>query len=155
MMQLPRTLLWRIKWCLAIIGSMALGYLGCYHHTEATEVGVVWNTFSGTITRDHPGHHLTPPWAFVAKLDTRPVRVCVTSASRSVNCMLVQFDESHYEDFVRTEGFRYYWWDNRFSFNSGYSEEYRGFKDVMRGYAYSVKKYPFIKVIETYEDERY
>jgi len=113
----------------------------------------MWNPISGELTRDHPGRHLTPPWVFVAKLDTRPVRVCVTSASRSVNCRLVQFDERLYEDFVRTEGFRYYWWDNRFSFNFGYPEEYRGFRDVMRGYAYSVKKYPFIKVVESYQDD--
>ena len=140
-----------------IIGIIAvcLGffYLGFVHYTEPTEVGVKWNLVSGEISADErSGFHFTPPWVLVANIDTRPVRVCVTSASRSVNCKLVQFDKNYCRQLVEAEGFRYYWWDNRISFNLGYSDEYRGQKDLMRGYAYSVKDFPFIKTITVYDD---
>lgn len=42
---------------------------------------------------------------------------------------------------------------NRFSFNGSYPEEYRGWRDVMRGYAYSTKRYPFIKILEEYKEK--
>jgi hypothetical protein len=81
------------------------------------------------------------------------MRVCITSASRGFNCKLVQFVPSDYREFVAVQGFSYYWWANRISFNSGYSEEYRGMRDLMRGYTYSVKQYPFIKILEDYPEQ--
>jgi hypothetical protein len=84
-------------------------------------------------------------------VDTRPVRVCITSTSRSFDCRLVQFQPSEYREFVATQGFYYYWWSNRISFNAGYDEEYRGMKDVLRGYAYSAKPYSFVKTLRTYD----
>ncbi len=63
-----------------------------------------------------------------------------------------RFNPDEYKAFVAVQGFHYYWWANRFSFNSGYDEEYRGMKDLMRGYAYSSKPYPFIVVIRDYKD---
>ncbi len=35
----------------------------------------------------------------------------------------------------------------------GYDEEYRGVKDLMRGYTYSAKKYPFVEIIQEYPDQ--
>jgi len=72
------------------------------------------------------------------------------SSGKVANAKLVQFDPEHWEEFVKVEGWRYYWWSNRISFNLGYREEYRGWRDVMRGYGYSAKKYPFIKVLEEF-----
>jgi hypothetical protein len=125
-------------------------YLTCFHHTEPYETGLGWNVITGQTYLDSSGYHLTPPWILIAKIDTRPMRVCVNSTSRTANCMLVQFNKRYYKEFLKTEGFHYYWWYNRFSINFGYSEEYRGVRDLLRGYAYSVQKYPFIEVKETY-----
>ena len=96
------------------------------------------------------GGHPPSPGVAVARVDTRPVRVCITSTSRGFNCRLVQFEPRAYRQFVATQGFHYYWWSNRISFNLGYNEEYRGVKDLMRGYAFSVNKYSFLKLLKEY-----
>lgn len=141
---------------LAFIGALlaaAFGifYLSCIHYSGITQAGIMRNWVNGELKLDTPGWNISPPWVSVAKIDTRPMRVCVTSAGRGFNCKLVEFIPGEFKAFVETEGFHYYWWYNRFSFNWGYSEEYRGMKDVLRGYAYSVKQYPFIRVLREYE----
>ena len=128
-------------------------YLAFVNYTEPTEVGIARNVVTGElILQRYGGFHITPPWTAVANIDTRPMRVCVTTAGRGFNCILVQFEPSNYKELVSVEGFRYYWWANRVSFNWGYNDEYRGTKDLLRGYAYSVKKYPFVKILREYEE---
>lgn len=127
-----------------------LFYLGFVNHIEPSEIGLARNEFDGTIQLQSAGWHLTPPWFRVSPIDTRPMRVTVPSAGRGYSSKLVRFDPSHYREFLETEGFRYYWWANRFSFNCSYDEEYRGFRDIVRGYAYSSKKYSFIVILEEY-----
>lgn len=130
-------------------------YFLCFNHTEPAEAGIAWNPISGELSAQAPGDsgwHLTAPWTRVARIDLRPQRVCITTAGRGVNCKLVQFQLDGLKAFVDAEGFRYYWWANRVSYNYGYSEEYRGFRDILRGYAFSAKQYPFIKVLEDYTE---
>jgi hypothetical protein len=132
------------------LAACFLFYLACLNYLEPTQVGISWNYASGESQLQEPGWHITSPLVAVARIDTRPVRVCITSASRGFNCRLVQFEPSGYQQFIATQGFYYYWWSNRISFNWGYNEEYRGMRDLMRGYAYSVKQYPFIKALREY-----
>ncbi len=142
-----------IKTALATLAlAVGLVYLLFLHYTEVGWIGIERNVVSGELRADTPGWNMTSPWTFVAKIDTRPVRVCVIAVSRGFNCRLVQFQPAAYKSLVETEGFRYYWWDNRISFNFGYAEEYRGIRDLMRGYGYSVKQYPFIKVIREFQE---
>ncbi len=136
-----------------IVGALFLFYLFCYNHNEAYEVGLARNEITGKVTLQPGGMYITPPWVRVARIDTRPMRVCITSAGLGFNCKLIQFEPSAYQEFVSVEGFRYYWWANRISFNLGYPEEYRGMKDLLRGYAYSVKQYPFVKILRDYEHQ--
>ena len=120
------------------VTALVLGfhfYLMCLHYTEVGQVGIMRNVVTGDMTLDSPGWNVSPPWVLVSKVDTRPMRVCVTSAGRGFNCKLVQFIPAEFEEFVAVEGFRYWWWANRLSFNWGYDEEYRGMRDLMRGYA--------------------
>jgi hypothetical protein len=129
-------------------------YFGFVHYTEPTQVAIVWNRFSGTISLDDKaGFNLSPPWVRVSRVDIRPSRVCVESTGRAYNCKLVQFEPKAYREFVLVQGFQYYWLNNRLSYNSGYQEEYRGMKDLLRGYAYSSKKYPFVRVLKEYHDQ--
>jgi hypothetical protein len=120
---------------------------------EPTNIGFAWNLFTGEMQiKDRAGFHIDMPWVWVAHVDIKPMRVCITSSAHAaVNCKLVQFDPSHYKEFLAVEGWRWYWWSNRFSFNSGYSDEYRGFRDVIRGYAFSAQPYSFIKVLGEYQ----
>lgn len=127
-------------------------YLAFFHYTEPTQVGIMRNLVTGELKLDTPGWNVTSPWVSVAKLDTRPTRVCVTTAGRGFNCKLIRFEPGAFKEFVATEGFYYYWWANRLSFNFGYDDEYRGARDLLRGYAYSVKRYPFVTVLRDYQE---
>ncbi|MCK9155365.1 MAG: hypothetical protein M0P12_04530 [Paludibacteraceae bacterium] len=130
---------------------IGLIYMQCFNYLRSYEVGLAKNLVTKNVwLQDGKGFHFTNPFVFVARLDTRPTRVGVHSSSKTANQKLVQFQPEHWESFVKIEGWRYYWWDNRLSFNIGYPDEYRGWRDVCRGYAYSTKKYPFFKIIEEY-----
>lgn len=135
-----------------LIALLALVYFPFLHYSEPTQLGIMRNVFTGEVKRDTPGWNFSAPWVEVAKVTTTPMRVCVTTTGRGFSCKLVQFVPEQYEAFVNTEGFRYYWWANRISYNYGYYEEYRGVKDLLRGYAYSAKPYPFVKVLRVYEE---
>ncbi len=135
-----------------IIACLFSCYLAFVNHLEPTEVGISWNYVRGEMRLQAPGWHITPPWVAVARIDTRPMRVCITSAGRSFNCRLAQFVPSAYEEFTEVERFRYYWWANRISFNFGYHDEYRGMRDIIRGYAYSAKQYPFVVILREYKE---
>ena len=145
-----RTLL---RFGIAGIAGLAVCYAAFVNHNEAYEVGIAWNFASGDLWLQEGGYHVTTPWTLVARLDTRPQRVCITSASPvAFNCKLVQFEARQWRSFVQTEGWRYYWLANRFSLNFGYREEYRGFRDILRGYAFSARRYPFIGVLEEFQE---
>ncbi len=130
-------------------------YLGLFNYTEPTEVGVARNRMSGQMwLQEGGGWHVTAPWVSVSTIDIRPLRVSVTTTGRGYSAKLVQFNAREWRKFVDTEGFRYYWWANRFSYNFGYHEEYRGMRDILRGYAYSSKRYPFLVVLQEYESQQ-
>ena len=132
---------------------LLISYFALYHYSDSYESCINYNLFTGDMGLDeHTGHHLSYPWVFVSKIDTRPQRVCIVSASRNINCRLVQFDPTYYKELIQKEGFRYYWWYNRFSFNSG-QETYRGFTNLLVGYSYGVNRAHFVKVIQEIGDE--
>lgn len=129
-------------------------FLSTVNYLEPTEVGVELNVATGAIRlQDHAGWHVRQPWVLLSVIDGRPQRVCLTSSAHAAqNCKLVEFVPSAYREFVAVEGFRFYWWSNRFSINLGYREEYRGMRDVLRGYAFSAEHYPFIRVLKEYSE---
>ncbi|HBI34448.1 MAG TPA: hypothetical protein DEA43_01125 [Candidatus Moranbacteria bacterium] len=139
----------------SVIFIVALFFYLCFlNYNEPTEIGIARNVFSGEAwSQEGGGWHRTAPWVFVSKIDTRPMKVGVTTSGHGFSAKLVQFNTREWQEFIMTEGFRYWWWDNRISFNFGYSEEYRGMKDILRGYAYSVKRYPFITILEEYQTQ--
>lgn len=120
------------------------------NHVEPGEVGIERNILSGEMSLQTAGWHFTSPFSRVARIDIRPMRVSITTSGHGYSSKLVRFNTDEWELFVKTEGFRYYWWDNRLSFNSGYAEEYRGLRDIIRGYAYSDIIPPFIIVENSY-----
>ena len=137
----------------SLAAMLGILLLGTVNYLEPIEVGLTWNPLTGERgLQSRAGWHLTPPRVMESTVNTSPERLCLTSAAHSaVNCRLVQFVPEHYRDFLEVEGFRWYWWSNRFSFNFGYHEEYRGVRDVLRGYAFSSQPYPFIRVLREYE----
>jgi hypothetical protein len=79
---------------------------------------------------------------------TKPRNLCVECNCKTLNCVLVQFNKKYTIEFIEREGFRYYWLDNRISFNSGANREYRGLDYVLRGYAFDAQKQPFMDLIK-------
>lgn len=141
-----------VKIGLVILVLIFLFCVGFLNYLEPTQIGIARNRISGELSlQDTGGLHLTAPWIGVTRVDTRPIRVSVTSAGRGFSAKLVQFDKRYWREFVEVEGWRYYWWANRISFNLGYTEEHRGMKDILRGYAYSPKQYPFIVILAEYD----
>lgn len=131
--------------------AFSLFYLPFVHFVDQYQVAITRNLFTGELQCDTKGgFHFTAPWVQATRIDTRPIRVCITSASRAYNCKLAQFEPAYHEEFIRVQGFQYYWWANRVSFNFGYNEEYRGMKDILRGYAYGASRYQFIKITQDY-----
>ena len=143
--------------CIWISGCVLIGiilfYLLFVNYTEPTQIGISRNLITGQMwIQNKGGWHLTAPWVKVAVIDTRPIRVSVASAGHGYSAKLVQFDARGWKEFVAIEGFRYYWWANRLSVNFGYNEEYRGMRDILRGYAYGAKKYPFVVILNEYRN---
>lgn len=136
-----------------VMGIISLPFLFVLNYLEPHQRAITWDVFGGEMAlQDHPGWHARKPWVMVTTIDIRPARVCITSSARAaLNCKLVRFVPDHYEEFIEVQGFGFYWWSNRLSFNSGYREEYRGMNDLLRGYAFSAKQYSFIEVLEEYE----
>ena len=139
-----------LKWYSIVTFVLILFYLLCFNHVEQHEIGIRWNPFLAEATCEEPGLYLSAPWIRVSNIDTRPQKVSITTTANSYNSKLVSFDKEYFLEFVKTQGFSYYWLNNRYSFNLGYGEEYRGFKDILRGYAFGNKHYNFIKVEETF-----
>lgn len=140
-----------------VIASVSLTllffYLSCYHYTRSHEFGLVYNLITGEVKPDgRSGHHLSYPWVLAAKIDARPIRVCIASVSRNLNCRLVKFDTSQYRELIKTEGFRYYWWYNRLSFNSG-QETYRGTANLLLGHSYGINRGSFVIILEEIGDD--
>jgi hypothetical protein len=128
--------------------AVFLCYLMFYHHTDTHQVGIRYNIITGEMSIDKTtGHHFTAPWVLVTRMDTRPRRVCIESASRTMNCRLVQFDPSKYRELLEYEGFHYYWWYNRISFNWG-QKTYRGVDNLLLGHAYGPNRCSCVKVLE-------
>lgn len=126
--------------------SLSFFYFFCFHYVNVHEVGIRRNIISGKLSiDDKPGMYVSVPWVQVAKIDTRPQRLCVECGCKNITCKLVSFNPEGWRDFVKKEGFRYYWWSNRFSFNPSHKNEYRGIKDILRGYAFDGGHYPFLK----------
>ncbi len=134
------------------VSIIVVGILSCVNFIDEKHIGIAKNFVNKDIYLLHKGINFSAPWVLVSKIDTRPVRVTIESGSRSVSAKLVQFNPEHWEEFIKIEGWRYFWWSNRLSFNYGYKREYRGMVDILRGYAYSSKKYNFIYILSEYGD---
>jgi len=136
-----------------IVFLVSLFYFGFYHYTDNYEFGIRYNLFTGEIKPDpRTGHHLSYPWVLVTKIDTRPHRICIVSASKNINCRLVQFDPPKYMELIQKEGFHYYWWYNRFSFNYD-QETYRGVDNLLLGHSYGNNRCSCVKVLQEIGDK--
>lgn len=133
-----------------IILSIALFiiYALTFHWTPTTHVTITRNILNGELNIDSiAGPSITPPWVQAANIDTRPQRICIECKCRNINCKLIAFNHEHWKQLIDKEGFRYFWWDNRLSFNLNHNNEYRGIRDLLKGYAFDGKHHEFLTQI--------
>lgn len=141
---------WQLRWVrltLATLMAIVLCRVTVLTYCEPTHIGIARNLVTGQMWKFTSGWRLKYPWVLVQHIDTRPMKVSVDSAGHGYSAKLVQFVPEEWESYVRTEGFWLWWWANRISFNIGYREENRGMRDILRGYAYGQKRYPFLRII--------
>jgi hypothetical protein len=118
----------------ATLTSALLGWLLFLNHVDINEVGVAYDSSKGTITKQSPGWHVTPLWVRATTIPLIPMRVQFQTESRFILPKLVQFQPEYTEEFIRTEGFRYY--------------GVNGLSYTFAQYAYSGKEWPFLKEIK-------
>lgn len=139
-----------LKFNLQYIGYWFIGmfiiYMSLFSRNDINHISIERNYISGEVKiNEDPGIRITAPWIQVVKIDIRPFKICVTSSSKVLNCGVYSFNKDGIHDFIKREGISYYWFRNRLSFNYGHREEYRGFVDIIKGYAFDLgKKYAFI-----------
>ncbi len=121
-----------------------LSWLFLFSYTNQHSISISRNILNGRLDIVGPGVKLTPPWVQMSQIDLRPMRVCVECSCNNVICNLVSFNKDRWKSFINKEGFRYYWWSNRISFNMGHNEEYRGVRNILRGYSLDNKTYDFL-----------
>jgi len=143
----------KYRYWIYLVISFFLFYLTSFHYTESYQVGISYNLFSGEIKKDdRTGYHITYPWVLVTRIDCRPIKVCIASATRNMNCRLVKFNPEKYMELMKFEGFSYYWWYNRFSFNSG-QDTYRGFNNLLLGHSYGDNRCSCVEIIKEVGNE--
>ena len=125
-------------------------YMSCVHIVNAHEAVIGRNLITGQNFIDTvSGIKFSAPWTLVNNMDLRPMKVCVSSSASNFNCKLVSFNPKGWEKFIELEGFTYYWWANRLSYNIGHEQEYRGLIDILKGYSYDEKSREFITIEHT------
>lgn len=132
-----------------------MGFWTTTYNLEPGNVAISRDYVSGRIgLQDRHGWHVKAPWVLVSEIPTTPQRLCLTTAAHAAfNCKLVQFQPEEYRAFLEVQGFGIYWMANFISFNTGYREEYRGIRDILRGYAFSAEQYSFIRVVDEYQGQ--
>lgn len=135
----------KILTSLKIAGTVLVFYLLFFNFVTVNEVSLNHNIIDGTVVCDTiPGFKLSAPWIQVSKIDKRPVKVSVDCSCRNITYKLVSFNPKEYKSFIQKEGWGYYWFRNRISFNLGHRQESRGFDNILRGYAFDNQDYKFI-----------
>ena len=123
-----------MKWILLVSSLVFSFYLLFVIRILPNEVGIYKDEISGlNWIESKPGYHISPPWHLCTMIDIRPMRVGISCACRAYKYELVSFNINNWKEFITREGWSYYWFRNRLSLNFGTEEEYRGFRNIMRG----------------------
>lgn len=127
------------KWCIGLVSAVLIGGLAfwgaCLNHVAINEIGIAYNSIGGNVyVQGHPGWYLTSPTVEVANIPTIPMKVTIPSEAKVINTKIVRFNPNGVDEFVRLQGFSYF------------SDQ--GIENVLMGYAFSGKSYPFLDVLQ-------
>lgn len=122
---------------------LLLAWLLCLNHVGAGECGVAYNSWSGTVSTQGPGWHVTGPLTRVACLPTTPFWVTIPTSATIRPRHLVRFNPEHAAAFVSVQGFSYYdgWLSRHVVSDSPVAY-------LFVGYAFSDRPHAFLTVLE-------
>jgi hypothetical protein len=128
-----------INLCIALLVGLVLGffcfYLPFLNHVDINEFGIAYNSIGGQIwLQNTPGWYLTTPMVKVAYITTLPIKVTIPSGAQVINTKVVRFKKEGVDEYIRLQGFSYF------------SSEDIG--NVLLGYAFSGKQYPFMEIMQ-------
>lgn len=113
------------------------------NHVEINEVGVAYNSIGGKVwIQSRPGWYLTSLTVKVANISTLPQQVQVYSQAKVLNYKIVRFNPDGIDEFIRLQGFEYY-------------EVGGSMNNILTGYAFSGRRYPFLDVLQESGDENF
>jgi hypothetical protein len=136
-----------LRFILLSSSLLAVFYLSSVYYLGIHQVAITYNKKTGnTMLIKKAGFHIAPPWILASRIDTRPRKYCIPSIAKTATCKLASFRPEEYRSFVYQQGFRYYWWANRISVNFGNNQEYRGMNNILLGYVFSEKEFPFLEI---------
>lgn len=119
---------------IAVITLFFASYLLFLNHVDINEIGVAYDSRTGSISAQHPGWHVTAPWVKTTTIPLIPLRVDIYAGSqrtsRFILPKLVQFNPAHLEEFIKVEGFHYF--------------GNQGIEYVFAQYAFSNQKWNFL-----------
>jgi hypothetical protein len=115
--------------------GLFLFFLFCLNHVHINEIGVAYNSMNGKVLiQDSPGWYATSPFVQVVTLSTLAHQVSIPSGAVVINTKIVRFKREGVEEFIRLQGFSY--------------SLSQSLDNILMGYAFSGKEYPFLEVMQ-------
>lgn len=131
---------------LSLIGVLLI-WLLFFNWTGYHQISVRRNIITGNLSVDSTaGPSISWPWVQVVNIETRPRKLCVDCNCKTLNCKLVQINKGKILNLIDREGFKYFWLQNRLSFNISSDHEYRGLDYTLRGYAFTDEDFDFVSI---------
>lgn len=122
--------------CLAVL----LFYCAFLNHVAINEIGVAYDSIGGKVwVQSQPGWYFTRITVRVCVIPTVPIKVTIPSEAKVINTKIVRFNPDGIDEFIRLQGFSYF------------SDQ--SIENILMGYAFSGKEWPFMEVIQESGDE--
>lgn len=129
-----KSIIFGFVFCFLFFSSMLFLIL-FLNHVDVNQIGVAYNPISGQYySQKTPGWYITNPMVRVAYIDTLPIRVTIPSDAKVINTRLVRFKIEGLDEYIKLQGFGY--------------ELTTSLENVLMGYAFSGKEYPFLEIME-------
>jgi hypothetical protein len=110
-------------------------YFLCLNHVGVNQLGVAYDPIGGQIAKQKvPGWYITGPFVRVAYIDILPIRVTIPSAAKVINTRLVRFRAEGLDEYIKLQGFGY--------------DLTTSLENILMGYAFSGREYPFLEIME-------
>lgn len=120
-------------------------------HVENYELAYKFDSRKGAVSvLPHTGYNISPPVVTrIYKVDLRPIQLCISANTRTLNCKLVKFNPAGLDLFLTWHGARDYHFDEPSQSSQGGTPSVGSFKEILTNYAFdgSGINYPFLIIL--------